>query len=227
MSNSYLGPPSLARKILVAAAAVITLSGTGVILKVVKTTGTAAIQRELVLEAKSSSGAGVNADGLGNFTASGFIASERITNCNTIDSTSTGMLICGTDGGGGGGVNSGGVLQLGDARYVNTSGDTMTGTLNVRATISGSIVATKELRMTATGAAATRGIAIIPSSTTKEIFTTKVTNNSLIFFTAFSGSSPPSTLPTLSARVPGVSFSIQNGDIVAPISVGWILVEPQ
>lgn len=85
-------------------------------------------------------------------------ASLRIDNlksCDTIDTDPNGVLSCGTDDGGVASVNevgtssfSGGVLRLGDSRYVNTSGDTMTGSLNilnnsslqVAGTITGSII---------------------------------------------------------------------------------------
>ncbi len=58
---------------------------------------------------------------------------NSLQNCDTIDTDADGRLICGTDaqGGGGGGDWSGtGALQNAfDGRYVNTSGDTMTGAL--------------------------------------------------------------------------------------------------
>ena len=69
----------------------------------------------------------------GDSTQSGAIASKTLTaaNCD-VKGTSTGMLTCGTDsaGSGGGGVNTGGVLALGD-RWVETDGDTMTGALTI------------------------------------------------------------------------------------------------
>jgi len=73
----------------------------------------------------------------GQSTQSGVIASKTLANCNTIDGTSTGMLVCGTDdGGAGAGAWSGtGALQTYfDPRYVNTAGDTMTGKLLINLT---------------------------------------------------------------------------------------------
>lgn len=80
----------------------------------------------------------------GQSTQSGTITSKSLLSCDTIDTTSTGMLICGSDatGAGGGSEWSGtGALQdFFDNRFVNTSGDSMTGSLTVSATISGTIV---------------------------------------------------------------------------------------
>jgi len=74
----------------------------------------------------------------GSLTVDGSIASTSLANCNTIDGTSTGMLICGTDASGAGGTtNTGGLMLIFDNRYINTSGDTMTGALKVRANMSG------------------------------------------------------------------------------------------
>ena len=59
-----------------------------------------------------------------NLSVSGSLTSGVLTSCNSVDTTSTGQLICGTDEG------AGALTQtLGDDRYVNTSGDSMTGNL--------------------------------------------------------------------------------------------------
>ncbi len=53
----------------------------------------------------------------------------------------TGKFGCGTDlntGSSGSSFGTGNVITIGDARYVNTAGDTMTGSLSVRGTLSGS-----------------------------------------------------------------------------------------
>ncbi len=71
---------------------------------------------------------------------------SSLKNCDTIDTDANGVLSCGIDGGGGGGMSQ----SDGDARYVNTAGDTMTGSLAVRGTISGAIL--KASNMTVSGA---------------------------------------------------------------------------
>ena len=95
-------------------------------------------------QVRDSSGQDVwNVDVAGRETASGAYTNKTLLSCNTIDSTSTGMLICGTDAtgaGGSGNFGTGNVVTIGDSRYVNTSGDTMTGALKVRATVSGSVL---------------------------------------------------------------------------------------
>src|SRR3990167_3101655 len=49
----------------------------------------------------------------------GILSAANLKNCNTIDGTSTGMLICGTDdAGGGGGATTGSLLTYFDNRYV-------------------------------------------------------------------------------------------------------------
>lgn len=70
----------------------------------------------------------------------GLLVLSKFRNCN-LETSSSGAVICGTDdtgGGGGSNFGSGNVIAIADARYVNTAGDTMTGNLLVRATISGS-----------------------------------------------------------------------------------------
>lgn len=70
----------------------------------------------------------------GTLVVDGAIASSTLANCNTIDGTSTGMLVCGTDATGAGGgegtfVNTGALLVLAEGMFVNQGGDTMTGAL--------------------------------------------------------------------------------------------------
>ncbi|MBP9700151.1 hypothetical protein KBD71_02620 [Candidatus Woesebacteria bacterium] len=80
-------------------------------------------------------------------TMSGYaLTVSGLRNCDTIDTDSSGVLTCGTDGGGGGGLSQ----TDGDARYVKKSGDTMTGALTVRGTISGSLL--RASNMTLSGA---------------------------------------------------------------------------
>lgn len=69
-------------------------------------------------------------------TMSGYaLTVSGLRNCDSIDTDANGVLSCGTDDGG---VGGGGMEQSdGDLRYVNTAGDTMTGSLNVRGTLSG------------------------------------------------------------------------------------------
>lgn len=72
-------------------------------------------------------------------------------NCNTVDTDADGNFVCGTDEGTGGGTGGGGMSLIdADARYVNTAGDTMTGSLNVRGTVSGALL--KAGNMFASGA---------------------------------------------------------------------------
>lgn len=75
----------------------------------------------------------------GSVVTRGAIASSLLANCDTIDGTSTGMLVCGTDDSGAGatppevGTESftGGVIRVGDTRFVKKQGDTMTGKLTI------------------------------------------------------------------------------------------------
>jgi hypothetical protein len=53
---------------------------------------------------------------------------SNLRNCDTIDTDGAGALSCGTDDGGGGGISQ----TEGDERYVNVSGDTMTGGLTIQ-----------------------------------------------------------------------------------------------
>ena len=59
----------------------------------------------------------------GSIVTENYLASEPLISCNTIDSTSTGMLICGTDatGGGGGNFGTGNVLTINQATDNSTS----------------------------------------------------------------------------------------------------------
>lgn len=87
---------------------------------------------------------------------------SNLLNCDTIDTDANGVLVCGTDAGAGGGIT----MADGDARYVRSSGDTMTGALivqngnthtptsspllNVRGTLSGALL--RAANMTTQGA---------------------------------------------------------------------------
>ncbi len=62
------------------------------------------------------------------------LAASTLQSCDTIDSTSTGMLVCGTDLNG---LTWGQIQTLADPQYVNVGGDTMTGALKVRGALSG------------------------------------------------------------------------------------------
>lgn len=80
-------------------------------------------------------------------TMSGYtLTVSSLRNCDTIDTDANGVLSCGTDSGAAGGIS----MTDGDARYVKKSGDTMTGSLSVRGTISGSIL--RASNMTVSGA---------------------------------------------------------------------------
>ncbi len=80
-------------------------------------------------------------------TMSGYaLTVSGLRNCDTLDTDANGVLSCGTDSGAGGGMS----MTDGDLRYVKKSGDTMTGSLNVVGTISGSIL--KASNMTVSGA---------------------------------------------------------------------------
>lgn len=66
---------------------------------------------------------------IGNLSGSSLTV-DNLRSCDSIDTDAAGNLVCGTD--------AGGISQTsGDARYVNTSGDTMTGSLKVRGGLSG------------------------------------------------------------------------------------------
>lgn len=70
------------------------------------------------------------ASGSGLFTLSSY------RNCS-LETTSTGAVICGTDATGGGGSNwsnTGSILTAADSKYVNIGGDTMTGALTIAVT---------------------------------------------------------------------------------------------
>ena len=60
----------------------------------------------------------------GHLSVTGSLTSGLLTSCDSVDTTSTGTFICGTDDG------AGALTQaIADNRYVNTSGDSMTGNL--------------------------------------------------------------------------------------------------
>ncbi len=84
-------------------------------------------------------------------TMSGYaLTVSGLRNCDSIDTDADGNFACGTDAEGEGGPGGGMDQVDGDARYVNQSGDTMTGSLTVRGTISGSVL--KASNMTVSGA---------------------------------------------------------------------------
>ncbi len=104
------------------------------------------------------SGSTINGFGLGSCNG----ASQKI-----IYNSATGKFECGTDLNTGTtpppSVNTGGVLQLGDGRYVKKSGDTMTGALNVRSSISGSHL-TISGQANLSGALTVKGVATLKST---------------------------------------------------------------
>ncbi len=67
---------------------------------------------------------------------------SSLKSCDTIDTDAQGVLSCGTDSSGGGGSSfgTGNVLTIGDARYVDQAGDTMTGNLIIASTSGSSAV---------------------------------------------------------------------------------------
>lgn len=74
----------------------------------------------------------------GSLSVERWAAFQQLTGCDSIDTTSTGMLICGSDATGGSGAPevgtlsfSGAVKAISDPRFVNVGGDTMTGALVV------------------------------------------------------------------------------------------------
>jgi len=74
-------------------------------------------------------------DEQGNWVSSGSYTTQSTKNCDSLDTTASGMIVCGTDAG------ATAIEQLdADSRYVNTSGDTMTGSLTVHGTVSGSTI---------------------------------------------------------------------------------------
>ena len=79
---------------------------------------------------------------------------SSLRNCNTIDTNAAGELVCGTDDGGAGGLTQ----DAADARYVNVSGDTMTGSLTIAnngvLNVSGAILTNSNLTINSDNAAA-------------------------------------------------------------------------
>ncbi len=86
---------------------------------------------------------------------------DGLRNCDSIDTDANGNLVCGTDSNAQ--FSGTGALQNAfDNRYINSSGDTMTGSLKVRATLSGSSLqidnnAVIKGQLSVTGAIKTRG----------------------------------------------------------------------
>jgi hypothetical protein len=64
----------------------------------------------------------------GTLVVTGTVNFKNLVNCDTIDTDANGRLVCGTDAAGGGGL----AISDGDVRYVNASGDTMTGGLLIQ-----------------------------------------------------------------------------------------------
>lgn len=62
------------------------------------------------------------------------LTTSTLRSCSALETNSIGAVSCGTDdAGGGGSVNSGAILDAGNPRFVNVSGDTMTGKLLINA----------------------------------------------------------------------------------------------
>lgn len=128
-------PPALVLKVMAAIAGVVAV-GSGLFIAYTYDTNSGATFKEVMQEWKTGSGYGVWFGKTGGITASGAIATKNLsaascTNASTskIYATGTGMLVCGTD------QDSGTwpiIQPIADNRYVNTSGDTMTGDLLVK-----------------------------------------------------------------------------------------------
>lgn len=83
--------------------------------------------RHLHAQQTLTSSGGLSVDG----SMSGYsLAVSNLQNCNTIDTNSSGVLSCGTDEGGAGGLT----FATAEGIYVNQAGDTMTGALVVNVT---------------------------------------------------------------------------------------------
>ncbi|NOS66954.1 MAG: hypothetical protein HOO67_01140 [Candidatus Peribacteraceae bacterium] len=68
----------------------------------------------------------------GALVLNGTVTLNSLKSCDTLDTDSNGNLQCGTDAvGGGTAFGTGNVIAIGDNRYINVSGDTMTGPLSV------------------------------------------------------------------------------------------------
>lgn len=99
MANYYLTAPAILRFASTAAAALITITASGVAFKVLKNTPTAAIRSENIIEQKSSSGSGIKVDGYGSETASGHIVQDGNTALGTgylilNNSNASGSTVC-------------------------------------------------------------------------------------------------------------------------------------
>lgn len=123
MASDVVGPPSVFRRATVTALVTSLLAASGVTFTINKLTPTAAIRNEVVEVVRSSSGTGLKLDGWGNLTVSGAIISDGV-------QLSTGALLN---------------QSIADNRYVNTSGDTMTGSLTVHRTMSGTSLTAKSM----------------------------------------------------------------------------------
>ena len=84
----------------------------------------------------------------GHLSITGSLTSGLITSCDSVDTTSTGTLVCGTDGGATALSSTGALQSFFDNRYVLEQGDTMSGTL----TITGGLTLTQGANLTLTGA---------------------------------------------------------------------------
>ena len=106
-----------------------TLLTTAAIFTILRLTPTGETTGNKIWEAKSGSGSSIYVDEKANLAASGYIASRAIPNCTSTKTTSTGMIICGTDSTG---ASSGNVIVIGDRRYLKKQGDTATGGLLIQ-----------------------------------------------------------------------------------------------
>lgn len=156
---AYVFPRGVAKYATYAAAVAVVLAG--VAFSITRNTPTGEIATDHLLDLKTSSGGQkwyVNA--LGGSAQSGSLSTDTLISCDSIDSTSTGMLICGTDAG------ATAITQTAaDARFVNLSGDTMTGNLVLQGknlTASG-VYATGSL--SASGALSVDGLVWLNSNT--------------------------------------------------------------
>ncbi len=76
------------------------------------------------------------------------------------------------------------------------------------------------------GSGSTIGTTVIGTNTTKVITNSNVTKFSVIQVSILSGSSMAS-MPFVTSRIPGVSFSIKNPDLSSVFWIGWTLLEPR
>lgn len=143
-------PPGIARFVSTAILGIVLLLN-GNSFKVRKDIHTPALNTGIITQWDAQSGSTIfpkgNIDVFGNHTVSGSYTTQNTKNCSALATSATGSIICGSPS-----LS----LSSGDARYVNTSGDTMTGALtinltsgtraiDVKQTISGSTVYTYNL----------------------------------------------------------------------------------